>query len=59
MILIARVDSTKRETFHQAAEALTQGGIRLLGVVLNQAHDAEGTGYYYYYQTEKPARGEK
>jgi Mrp family chromosome partitioning ATPase len=59
MILIARVDVTKRETFHQAAEALHQSGIHLLGVVLNQARDAEGAGYYYYYQSEKPSGDEK
>jgi Mrp family chromosome partitioning ATPase len=48
VILLGRAGFTRRDRLEQAATALTQSGIRLVGVVLNQ-QTSQTSGYYYYY----------
>jgi Mrp family chromosome partitioning ATPase len=46
-LLVVRADHTRREAVRQSANALRQGGIRLLGVTLNRKKMKNHNGYYY------------
>ncbi|MEA2582888.1 MAG: tyrosine-protein kinase [Thermomicrobiales bacterium] len=47
VVLISRAGRTRRDALRLATESLNQGGIRIVGVVLNQNSTRE-SGYYYY-----------
>jgi Mrp family chromosome partitioning ATPase len=57
VVLICRANRTRRDALRRAAEALQQGGIRIVGAVLNQNASREGNYYYYegYYGPRGPA----
>jgi capsular exopolysaccharide synthesis family protein len=46
-LLVVRADHTRRDAVRQSANALRQGGIRLLGVTLNRKKMKNHSGYYY------------
>ena len=48
VLLVAKAGQTRRDSLRHSAEALQQGNIRLIGVVLNQQKSKDGVGYYYY-----------
>jgi capsular exopolysaccharide synthesis family protein len=54
VLLLCRSGVTKREALQTAATALHQGGIRLVGTVLNQRTESEAGGYYYYDYSPQP-----
>ena len=55
VLMLARSGGTKKESLRSATAALHQGGIRLVGVVLNQKSDQDRGGYYYYgYSSDAP-----
>ena len=59
MILVCKANHTRIDALRHAAQAVRQGNIRLVGVVLNQLKDKRAVGYYgEYYGAEqaKPAR---
>lgn len=51
-LIVVRAGHTRRDALRHAAEALRQGDIRLLGVVLNRQRAKDGSEYYY---AEEPA----
>jgi capsular exopolysaccharide synthesis family protein len=57
VVLICRANRTRRDALRRAAESLQQGGIRIIGTVLNQNATREGSYYYYegYYGPRGPA----
>jgi capsular exopolysaccharide synthesis family protein len=57
VVLICRANRTRRDALRRAAQALQQGGIRIIGTVLNQNSAREGSYYYYegYYGPRGPA----
>ncbi|MBA2469220.1 MAG: polysaccharide biosynthesis tyrosine autokinase [Chloroflexia bacterium] len=48
VLLVARSGQTRRDALRHSAEALRQGSMRVLGIVLNQQRSKDGMGYYYY-----------
>ena len=55
VLLLAHSGHTRNDSLRSAAAALHQGGIRLVGVVLNQKSDKDPGGYYYYgYSSDVP-----
>jgi capsular exopolysaccharide synthesis family protein len=48
ILLVAKSGQTRRDALRHSAEALQQGNMRLLGIVLNQQKSKDGVGYYYY-----------
>jgi len=48
VLLVAKSGQTRRDALRHTAEALQQGNMRLLGIVLNQQRSKDGLGYYYY-----------
>lgn len=60
VVLICRADRTRRDALRRSAQALHQGGIRIIGTVLNQNSAREGSYYYYegYYGPRGPASPE-
>jgi non-specific protein-tyrosine kinase len=48
ILLVAKSGQTRRDALRHSAEALQQGKMRLLGIVLNQQRSKDGVGYYYY-----------
>lgn len=62
VVLVAAARKTRVDGLVHAAHAVEQGGIRLVGAVVNRTRGQEGGGYYYeYYGPEqsapKPKRG--
>ncbi|MGI8403737.1 MAG: polysaccharide biosynthesis tyrosine autokinase [Thermomicrobiales bacterium] len=58
VLLLARSGGTRKDSLRNAAAALHQGGIRLVGIVLNQKSEQDGAGYYYYgYSSDTAASG--
>ncbi|HEY7031525.1 MAG TPA: polysaccharide biosynthesis tyrosine autokinase [Thermomicrobiales bacterium] len=57
VVLICRANRTRHDALRRAAESLHQGGIRIVGTVLNQNATREGSYYYYegYYGPRGPA----
>lgn len=49
MAVVCLAGRTRRDTLQRAVELLRQGGIRLVGVVLNGQQARAGEGYYYGY----------
>ncbi|HWV24617.1 MAG TPA: polysaccharide biosynthesis tyrosine autokinase [Thermomicrobiales bacterium] len=55
MLLLARSGHTRNDSLRSAAASLHQGGIRLIGIILNQKSEKEPGGYYYYgYANDNP-----
>jgi len=48
VLLLSRSGRTRRDALRAAASSLHQGGIRLVGTILNQKSEREQGGYYYY-----------
>jgi capsular exopolysaccharide synthesis family protein len=48
VVMICRANRTRRDALKRAVQALRQGDIRVIGVVLNQNSERDGGGYYYY-----------
>jgi non-specific protein-tyrosine kinase len=55
-LLVVRSGSTRKDALRHSAEALNQGNIRLLGVVLNVQKSRGETGYYAEYKAATPAK---
>lgn len=50
--LVCRAGRTRIDALRRAAQTLTQGEVRLVGVVVNHQTGREGAGYYYYYDKD-------
>lgn len=55
VLLVCRSEQTRREALRQAAATLDQGGVRTLGVVLNDLTDRRGQPYAGYADYVRPA----
>jgi Mrp family chromosome partitioning ATPase len=51
LILVCLSNKTRTDHLNHASQAIKQGGIRLIGVVLNRTKKQQGATYYgeYYY----------
>lgn len=51
MVMVCFSNKTRLDAVHHSAQAVKQGGIRLIGVVLNRTKNQKGASYYgdYYY----------
>jgi non-specific protein-tyrosine kinase len=58
VMLVCRAGNTRRDALRRAAASFHQGGIRLVGTVLNNQKAREDAGYYYYgYYGSEPTPG--
>lgn len=54
VLIVGRSSVTKREALRSATATLSQGNIRMLGLILNQRpNGAAGDGYYYYQYNQR------
>lgn len=59
VVLVCRANHTRLDALRRAASSLQQGGIRVVGAVLNQRSGRGSGGYYYYYgDPSQPAPAE-
>lgn len=57
VLVVCRANQTRIEALQATASSIHQGGIRLVGVVLNRLKGQQGAAYYYgeYYGTASPS----
>lgn len=58
MLLVAQSHKTRTDTLRHAAHSVNQGGVRLVGVVLNRLKGQRGASYYGEYYAAKPSTGD-
>lgn len=56
MVMVCFSNKTRLDSLHHSTQAIKQGGIRLIGVVLNRTKKQKGATYYgdYYYSAAAP-----
>lgn len=57
LLLVSQAHATRTDALRDAAQAVYQGRIRLVGLVLNRLRSAQGTAYYGEYYGSEPMSG--